>query len=122
MIKSTVEIVHNQSFQCGLCVLKMGESARESRKNCTGKNKRVRKLDEISYSKCPGNFYNVGYALLLDVHKNFRKGVMAYPGGLLDQPAKFIEAMNLIENIVSAKEIDRMNAQAKAKGARRGRK
>lgn len=121
MIKSAIEIIYTPKFQCSLCIKKTAPAFREKNMNCTGKNKTVvRELDEIKFSRCPGNFYNPGYAHLLDVHRNFRKGVLGFPGGLMDQPAKYIDSMNLIENIVIGKELERMNAQnSKAKRQKR---
>lgn len=124
MIKSAIEIIHNKKFQCAECVKKISPSVRENRMNCTGKIKKEIKFDGFQYDRCPGNFYNPGYAQLLDVHRMFKNGVLAYPGGLMDQPAKYIETMNLIENITNGKELERIKnaAAANKQGARRGRK
>jgi hypothetical protein len=92
----------------------MSESVRESRKGCTGKTK-VRKpvIEGVFYTQCPGNFYNPAYAQLLDVHRLFRKGVLAFEGGLMDQPSKYLDAMNLLENLITEKEIEQTKKSMK---------
>ena len=116
MLKATVEIIYNESYQCGKCVKRVSEAVRERSKNCTGKSKVKRQFDEFTFTICPGNFYNTGYANLLDTHRMFRKGVLAFTGGLMDQPSKFISAMNLLENLVIEKEIEQIKKQTKKKG------
>lgn len=93
----------------------MAEVVRENQKNCTGKAKIVKKrvLDIFSFTHCPGNFYSSAYGQLLDIHRQYRKGVLANPGGLMDQPAKYIDLMNLVENLVSQKEIEAMKKSVK---------
>lgn len=114
MIKSTIEIIYNVSLQCSKCVVKTDEKYRESRKGCTGKMPFKRPLvDGIFYTKCAGNFYHQGFAQLLDTHRLFRKGVLANQGGIMDQPAKYLEVMNLIESFVVEKEIEQLKKSAK---------
>lgn len=113
MIKSAVEIIYNPSYQCGKCVKKVSEAVRERNKNCTGKGKTIREFDEFKFSLCPGNFYNAGYANLLDSHRMFRKGVLAFPGGLLDQPSKYVSTMNFLESLILEKEIEQVKKQSK---------
>ena len=115
MILSAVEIIYNPSYQCGFCISKMAESLREQNKNCTGKAKVVRKrvLDIFTFTLCPGNFYSSAYGQLVDTHRQFRKGVLANEGGLMDQPSKYLDLMNLVENLVSQKEIEAMKKSVK---------
>lgn len=115
MTVAAIEIVYNRSYQCGFCVSKIGEKVRENTKNCTGKAARpkVRELEIFSFTLCPGNFYSSSYGSLVDIHRQFRKGVLVNEGGLLDQPSKYIDLMNLIENLISQKEIDALKESAK---------
>lgn len=95
----------------------MDESFREKRKGCTGKFPFKRPLlNGLVYTKCPGNFYSQSYAQLLDVHRLFRKGVLANVGGLLDQPAKYIDAMNFLEVLVTEKETEALKKGMKNGG------
>jgi hypothetical protein len=114
MVKSSIEVIYNQALQCNRCTLKTDENYRETRKGCTGKVPFKRPLSEgIFYTICAGNFYNQAYGQLLDVHRQFRKGILANHGGLLDQPAKYLDVMNLVESIVSEKEIEQLKKSAK---------
>jgi hypothetical protein len=113
MIKSTVEIIYNEAYQCNKCIRRIHESVRELRKGCTGKHPFKRHGHGFTYTKCPGNFYGPGHAYLLDVHRQFRNGVLASEGGLLDQPSKYLETMNLVETLVMEKEIERINKSIK---------
>lgn len=94
--------------------MKTDEKFREMRKGCTGKFPIKRPVVEgIFYNQCAGNFYAESYANLLDVHRMFRKGVLASSGGLLDQSSKYIEAMNLLEVLVSEKENEQLKKSMK---------
>ena len=93
----------------------MAEVVREQQKNCTGTAKVVRKrvLDIFTFTHCPGNFYSPAYGQLVDMHRQFRKGILVNDGGLMDQPSKYIDLMNMVENLVSQKEIEAMKKSVK---------
>lgn len=113
-IKSAVDVVYNESYNCNRCMLKCDESFREKRKGCTGKYPIKKQLSpDVFYTICPGNFFNQSYAQLIDVHRMFRKGVLASSGGLLDQSAKYIDVMNLLEVFISEKETEALKKSLK---------
>lgn len=70
-------------------------------------------IEGMFYTKCAGNFYHQGFAQLLDVHRLFRKGILVNDGGLMEQPAKYLDLMNLIESFVVEKEIEQLKKSAK---------
>lgn len=107
MIRSAVEIIYNERYQCSKCLIKADETIREKRKGCTGKYSFKAESEGFTYTRCPGNFYNPAYGQLVDVYRMFRQGILANAGGLLDQPAKYVDAMNLLENLISQKELER---------------
>lgn len=114
LIKSSLEAIYNQALQCNKCVLKIDEDFREKRKGCTGKYPFKKPLmDGYFYTICPGNFYAEAYGNLIDVHRLFRKGVLANAGGLMDQPSKYVDAMNFIENLVIEKETEQLKKSLK---------
>jgi hypothetical protein len=94
----------------------MSEEAREKRKGCTGKIPKKTTFEEFTYYKCPGNFYNPGFGQLIDLHRMYRKGVLFSAGGLMEQPAKYLDAMNFIEGLITQKEIDQMQKASKKNG------
>lgn len=107
-------MIYNPAFQCDKCVKKCDENYREARKGCTGKVPFKKPLIEgIYYTKCPGNFYNQAYGQLLDVHRLFRKGVLANAGGLLDQTSKYLDVMNFLEVLISEKETEQLKKSMK---------
>lgn len=114
ILKSSIEVIYNSSLQCSKCVTRCDEKYREVRKGCTGKSAFKRPLtDGVYLTKCMGNFYNQSYGQLLDVHRQFRKGILANTGGLLDQPAKYLDVMNLVESFICEKEIEQLKKSAK---------
>jgi hypothetical protein len=114
MIKSTLDVIYNPAFNCSICVKKTDENYRERQKGCTGKFPKIRTVfPGVSYTRCPGNFYSPSHAMLLDVHRLHRKGVMANEGGLLDQPSKYIDVMNFLETLVTEKETEQLKKSMK---------
>ena len=61
------------------------------------------------------NRYCVG---LITMHNQFEKGIMPYPGGLMDQPNKIIEAFDVINSYKQAKLV---KEREQAKRDKRGR-
>jgi len=114
ILKSSLEVIYNPALQCSRCILKTDERYREQRKGCTGKTEFKREaMEGIFYTKCPGNFYVDSYAQLLDVHRLYRKGILAFGGGLLEQPAKYLEAMNYLEVLITQKETENLKKSLK---------
>lgn len=116
MMRSAVEIAYDTRFQCGKCKIKSSEEVREARKGCTGKYPKKYELGGFTYRICPGNFYSFSYVSLLDLHTSYRKGVLFTAGGIMDQPTKYIDAMNFLEGLVSSKEFEQMERARKKSG------
>lgn len=85
-------------------------------KNCYGKpGPTIHNIDnEVFFSKCIGNYYDNVVAGYLSANESFQKGVMPFGGSLFDQPAKIIEAFNVIESI-------KRDTQLKAQEAERAK-
>jgi hypothetical protein len=100
---STFWAIHDQQYNCQKCKKKQSQSVRDSRKACsTTKETPVvtyGKSEEIKYFTCPSNFYNPAYAILIDMLRHFRQGVLPFEGGLFEQPAKVVDYFNLLENL-----------------------
>jgi len=54
---------------------------------------------DIVYYKCPANFQDNGARKYMMLYENYEKGLMPYYGGVLEQPAKFVELMELVHNL-----------------------
>lgn len=100
-INMAVKISYDKSIQCSYCVSKTSESYREKR-GC--KSLPPRAYKGFRYSKCQGNFYNFGYAGLIELHNQYRNGVLFCSGGLSDQPSKYLQAMSLIGSLIHEEE------------------
>lgn len=91
----------NQEFNCHLCKQTYQEKHRNEKKFC--QTKKPSKLFEINetfkFYRCPGNWYNSGYALMIEAYRHFMGGTLPFSGGLMDQPAKTIEIFQFIENV-----------------------
>ncbi len=88
-------------FNCAACLKKNKQQFRDTKKGC---NKQalvdVAKYHEIyTFKRCPGALKSQTYIHLIEQHRQWELGVLPFEGGLLDQPAKYVEAMRLIESL-----------------------
>jgi hypothetical protein len=73
--------------------------------------------DELRFRSCIGNFVSPQVFPLLNVYRMYERGVMPYPGGVMEQPAKIIDVFQTIENHrAEAQERERAKANAGAGG------
>lgn len=102
----------NQEYNCGTCLLKYKDEARQLKsqkaKGCWSVSENpinffhfetLRGMPKIKFYKCIGNFVSPYFKTLINEADFFEKGIFHYPGTLNDQPAKFVEVMNLIHNL-----------------------
>lgn len=61
---------------------------------------------KIIYNKCIGNYYNGFWSSIINSSKQYDNGIMPFSGGIMDQPAKFVEVMNLVHNLISENELE----------------
>lgn len=94
-----MEIRRDKSFQCALC-----DRSEDAKKGFGCDEIREKAIipithyeHRIDFYTCPGNFYTQSVCELLFIKEQFDKGVMPYGGALMEQPAKFIETMRLID-------------------------
>jgi len=73
---------------------------------------------KILYTKCVGNYYNGFWADIINYYPQYEKGLLPFEGSLMNQPAKFVEVMSLVHNLVSEKETEKAK-QAKNNGTRK---
>ena len=76
---------------------------------------------KVLYNKCVGNYYNGFWANLINYHPQYEKGLLPFEGSLMSQPAKFVEVMALVHNLVREKETEK-EKQAKNNGKRPGKR
>jgi hypothetical protein len=131
-ILATFNKIYNQDFNCSRCVLKHPEARRESSRGCSRPVSKAVLVfrdsegkDQVVFKRCPSNFYNGFVAELIGMCSQFEKGILPYQGGLLDQPAKIIDALNMISGLKMEDELKRAEAmrakQKKLARSSRGR-
>jgi hypothetical protein len=54
---------------------------------------------KIKYSKCIGNYFNFSSMELVRYYAKFKENVFPYNGSYYEQPNKFVEAMELVQNL-----------------------
>lgn len=67
-------------------------------------------------NKCPLMYAGVEDVELIRAFPMFENGILPNPGGWLDQPARFIEAMNIIKN-----QLDLMAEERRQEEGKNGR-
>ena len=73
----------------------------------------------INFHKCPTNYINYKCRDLINQNSSFNNGIMPYSGGMDEQPAKFVECMGLIDNLL---EEHRKNEEKKLKALSNGKR
>ena len=61
--------------------------------SCTGNPK-------INYYTCIGNYFFNQWAKLINFYPDYSKGVLPFVGGAFDMPAKFVDVMDLVHNLI----------------------
>lgn len=85
-------------YNCSNCLKKYSETYRKTRKFCTSPSETpiTDYHGVIKYFQCPGSYFNHGYRLVIESYRRFQDGVLPYSGGLMEQPAKILEAFETI--------------------------
>lgn len=134
-IQATWAVLHSPDLQCRMCKEKTpSQEARDKRKGCAVEAPRVigalgqgdRHAPTYELTRCPANFWD-GYSQeIISMYRLFERGVLPFTGGVMDQPAKLIQVMAIIEGLdlkEKAEQQKRMASNAKRasrKGVRRG--
>lgn len=123
-ILSTLYAYDNRRFDCNHCLkLYVNRADREmmlkkerDQKACQRINETpIHKIGEtLQFKTCIGNFYSDSVGYLVAAFSKFEDGVMPYAGAYLDQPAKIIQAFD----VISAWKADKIKASQMADKAR----
>jgi late competence protein required for DNA uptake (superfamily II DNA/RNA helicase) len=119
-IKTTLNVIHNERFQCSRCIRKHQgkrkdweahlEREQEAKACRSLKPEPFAEIDQqIFFTTCPGNF---SYPEVLNwraAFMRYQQGILPFPGSLMDQPNRVIELFQLFE----ADEMDRMIEERK---------
>lgn len=138
VIVSTFHCMTDRELQCSTCKVKYNrmperQNKYQERKGCFGQMQNVvqqyrpkhamKGRSKILYYKCPALFYNSHVADLINYSASWEKGIMPYEGSYMSQPAKFVELMELVNNLMSEhrEEIAQKEANYGKQGRGRGR-
>lgn len=70
---------------------------------------------KIDYFTCIGNFYSPYWANIINYYEKYSKGVMPYSEGFMETPAKFVEIMDLVHNLINENELVQKQKLEKAR-------
>lgn len=71
--------------------------ANRNRKGCDSvRDINLHQFDDLSFGTCPGNFIDRFALYLIRLFDQYQKGVMPFDGPLTSQPAKILEAFEVI--------------------------
>lgn len=59
---------------------------------------------KILYYNCIGNHYYGQWASIINYYPQYKDGILPFSGGLMEQPAKFVEVMDLVHNLIRENE------------------
>lgn len=98
-IISTFFSLVDPQFNCAACLKKHKENYRNERKGCNyPASQPVAKYHDIyTFYKCPGAIKSEWAYRIIEMHRQYELGVLPFEGGLLQQPAKLIDAMRMVE-------------------------
>jgi len=104
---------HREHMACNY----MAEKPRHSYTpdNCNSGNPR------LLYKKCVGNYYNGFWSNMINYYPQYEKGLLPFKGSLMEQPAKFVDVMSLVHNLIREKNIEQ-EKQAKTNVKRRSKR
>lgn len=98
-IISTFFSMADNNFNCASCLKRHTKEKRDTKKGCNSPlSTPVAKYnDYVTFYRCPGALRSGSMREVIDLHRQWEQGILPFEGGLLDQPAKFIEAMKLVD-------------------------
>lgn len=129
-LKATLYAMDNQDYLCEKCIGRFRKRkdaeamiAKVQERNACKKTELVARqyVEDLSFHRCVGNFYSHGVMALMGTYYAYKEGHLPYPGSLLEQPNKIMEAFSVIEDWKTKKELAEMKAQRERMRSSRGR-
>ena len=120
-IVSSFEVMTDNSLKCSMCKSKYrGSPERQAKlfeqKLCKTVIEKPRFVympvynmlgySKINYMTCTANLQSGQAMSLINSYKAFEDGTMPYSGGLMEQPSKFVEIMDLVHNLIESKKTE----------------
>lgn len=99
-IKATLHGFESKEYSCGDCQARFGgrPTAFLDRGCKTPQKVAIARIgDDLSFRRCPGNFYSHSVAHWYRAYTLYEKGVMPFPGSYIEQPNKVVELFSIFE-------------------------
>ena len=102
---STLYALDDSSLQCAVCVHqhdgktdgdKLNKALRTVKGCFEPIDRIVKRTDQLSFTRCPGNFFSDAAMFWIDAEARFDKGVLPFPGCLTEQPSKVLDIFGCI--------------------------
>lgn len=77
---------------------------------------------KLLYYTCIGNLYDAYWASMINFNSKWADGIMPFDGGYMNLPSKFVEVMNLVDNLIRENHKDQENKLRQASKNGRGSK
>jgi len=105
---------HSEDFDCSRCT----EAAKKER-GCHEPAKRpVVSIGGEKYYRCPVKLIRPWAKWVLGLYRHYRDGHLPYSGGVMDQPAKLMEAFLVVASAIEEETGDKVRNPHSAQGQR----
>jgi hypothetical protein len=129
---STFFSMADQAFNCAACLNRYKKDHRDSSKGCNTPASRVVAEYQPFYKfrRCPGALKTNAAREIIGMHRLYEQGVLPFNGGFLEQPAKIVEAMGVVDALKfehqkdleeKAKKWQKTKSQSNSRSSRRKR-
>lgn len=71
---------------------------------------------KIIYNKCIGNFFDFNALEYIKFFTKYKENMLPFDCGYYDLPSKFVDIMNLVQNLISQKESEDQETLKRIKG------
>lgn len=111
---ATLERAYDKRWNCHWCLNhqyfgKQKEKMLEKRrriKGCWGNPASPYQIENIQFNSCIGNFSSYDAQYIIDMYMAYDKGMIPFPGSISEQPAKLLEAFDMIKSFRQRKEAE----------------
>ncbi len=83
-------------FNCHTCT-----PSKKKGLGCDGNAESPIAIDGIEYKTCPGRIITPFTWYLIRLYGHYKNGYMLFSGGVIDQPQKYMQAMELIDREIN---------------------
>jgi len=78
-------------------------------------DKKILTIKDFEFYTCPCNFLDMNIGGFLEAYSSYKNGIMPFNGGSLEQPSKWYEIKDVLQDFFQQKEIEENKKQKKTK-------